>query len=218
MTLLEKNWKNVFTISLAYFNVDLSMLNEKEVVKLLDQRGLKLDEKIKHLENFQAFRESVGLLAACGLDEFEFNLLKLISLCRTGNLSKWTIFTFKKGIIFNFGFLFLDQSMTVENDYAIKLIQSNAIFGLNEHESKKSKFQSSSFCSFGGPSGPANLLLTTKTKLLVESLVEMNKKVSEATLEIVFFSNSIRNFSIRQFLVEIFSRKWRKRFKIEIHE
>lgn len=84
MNLLEKNWKNVFIISLAYFNVDLSLLDEKEVVKSLEQRSVKLDEKIKHMESFQAFRESVAQLAACGLDEFEYSLLKLIAFCRIG--------------------------------------------------------------------------------------------------------------------------------------
>lgn len=96
--------------------------------------------------------------------------------------------------------------MIVENEYAIKSLQSNAIFGLNEHEMKKATNKLTS-AGAAAAAAASSLLLTAKTKLLVESLVEMNSRVCDSTLEIVFFSSSIRNFSIKQILVELFSRK-----------
>ena len=102
--------------------------------------------------------------------------------------------------------------MLLENEYAVKSIQASAIFSLNEHEMKKSKISpilsaSQLASSSSSSSSLSNMMLTSKTRLLVENLFEMNKKVSDFVLELVFFSNSIRNFSIKQILVEIFPRK-----------
>lgn len=71
-------------ISLAFYNVDLSLLDDKEVVRSVDQRAVTLDEKMKHVNSFQAFRAKVAQLAACGLDDLEHNLLKLIAFCSCG--------------------------------------------------------------------------------------------------------------------------------------
>lgn len=84
MSLIERNWKNLFMISLAFYNIDLSLIDDKEVMRSADQRTVGLDEKIKHVDGFQAFRGKVAQLAACGLDDLEHTLLKLIAFCSCG--------------------------------------------------------------------------------------------------------------------------------------
>lgn len=84
MSLIEKNWKNMFTLSLGFFNIDVSLIDDKEVIRSLEQRGIKAEERGKHLENFQSFRESVQQISTFSLDEFEHKSLRLISFYRTG--------------------------------------------------------------------------------------------------------------------------------------
>lgn len=92
--------------------------------------------------------------------------------------------------------------MNLVNTNLVELIQSTAIASLNEHEMKKPKSSSS-----GGSSSPSCVtIMNAKTKLLVELVFEMtNKPINDATVEMVFFSSSIRNFSMRQLLAEIFA-------------
>lgn len=89
--------------------------------------------------------------------------------------------------------------MSLENEYVINTLKRNAVFALNDHEVRKTAKMSQQ---------QSQSQMAPKTQFLVENLLEkVNKRVSDLTLEIVFFSDSIRNYSIKQILAEMILRK-----------
>lgn len=87
--------------------------------------------------------------------------------------------------------------MDLENETAIKLIQSNFVLSLDLYERRKLLTEVK--CE-------ENLMQSSKCSAIMSFLEEIHCKVSEKTLEIIFFKFFIGDLSINKIICELFNK------------